>query len=209
MGEEKPQLYRDQKVLAFQVPEDAIISIPVVTSSGGRVNTAALSDGFYNSPAVSLPAARQEGGISWVQFDYGKPVTVRGLVLSPQTGGPVLFKLESGSDGVNWSDTGAKILSGSVVRTSSVDNVNARYFRFVSVKQPPAPPRGWSRWGGATPPPPETINISELTLLGTRPCIPLKQKQHSGEKEEITDIFSYQADRQERNQLSKLPKCLT
>ena len=167
MGEEKPQLYKDQKVLAFQIAEDEILPTPVITSSGGGVNVAALSDGFYDHSGLSLPAAKEEGGISWVQFDFGKPVTVRGLVLSTPTRGPVSFKLESSNDRVNWIDTGAEIKGGSVVRTNSVDNVNARYFRLVSVKQPPAPPSGWSRWGGQTPPPPESIDIAELSLVGT------------------------------------------
>jgi hypothetical protein len=165
--EDAPQFYEDQKVLAFQVSEDEILPPPVITSSGGKINVAALSDGFYDGTAITLPAAKEVGGISWIRFDYGKPVTVRGLVLSTPVRGPVFFKLESSNDGVNWTDTGAEIRGGSVVRTNSVDNVNARYFRFVSVKQPPAPPRGWSRWGGQTPPPPELIDISELTLLGT------------------------------------------
>jgi hypothetical protein len=167
---EWPELYKDQKILAFQVSEDEILPTPVITSSGGKIAVAVLSDGFYDSSAVSLPAAKKLDGISWIRFDYGKPVTVRGLVLSTAggRGGPVLFKLESSNDGVNWTDTGAKILSGTLVRTNSVDNVNARYFRFVSVKQAPAPPRPWSRWGGSTtPPPPELLEIAELTLLGT------------------------------------------
>lgn len=166
-NKDAPQLYVDQKILAFQISEDAILPSPVVTSSGGRIDVAALSDNLYNDIAVSLPAAKNTGSISWVQFDYGKQVTVRGLVLSTTARGPVLFKLESGDDGFNWQDTGAEIRSGSVVRTNSVDNAKARYFRFVSVKQPPAPPQGWSRWGGPTPPPPEVIEITELSLTGT------------------------------------------
>jgi len=166
-GEDAPQFYEDQKVLAFQISEDEILPTPVITSSGGQVNAAILSDGHYDDPGVSLPAAENEGDISWIQFDYGRPVTVRGLVLSTPARGPVLFKLESSNDGINWTDTGAEIRGSSVVRTNSVDNTNARYFRFVSVKQPPAPPSGWSRWGGQTPPPPEALDITELTLLGT------------------------------------------
>ncbi len=167
MGAEKPQYYQDQKVLAFKIAADEILPIPKITSSGGKIDTKVLSDGFYDHSGITLPAAKEEGGISWVQFDYGKPVTVRGLVLSTQSRGPVGFKLESGNDGTNWTDTGADILSGSTVRTNSVDNVNSRYFRFVSIKQPPSPPRPWFRWGFGTPPPPESIDISELTLLGT------------------------------------------
>ena len=176
MGEEKPQLYKDQKVLAFQVAEDEILPTPKITASGGRVSAAVLSDGFYDHAGITLPAAKEEGGISWIQFDYVKPVTVKGLVLSVQARGPVGYKLESSNDGSNWTDTGADIRGGGVVHTNSVDNVNARYFRFVSIKQPPSPPAPWFRWGFGTPPPPEAIGISELTLLGTPTVHSFEQK---------------------------------
>ena len=175
-----PQYYKDQKVLAFRISGDEILPKPVITSSGGQINAAALSDGFYNKTALNLPAAKKLGGISWVQFDYGKPVTIRGLVLSTPVGGrfegikprpfsqaPVLFRLEYSNDGKTWHDTGATIQTGAVVRTNSVNNVKARYFRFVSVKQAPAPPHKLSRWERPTPPPPDTLAIKELALLGT------------------------------------------
>ena len=176
MGAEKPQLYKDQKVLAFQVAEDEILPTPKITSSGGRVSAAVLSDGFFDHPGITLPAAKEEGGISWIQFDYGKPVTVRGLVVSAQARGPVGYKLESSNDGSNWTDTGADIRGGGVAHTNSVDNVNARYFRFVSIKQPPSPPAPWFRWGFGTPPPPAAIDFSELTLLGTPTVHSFEQK---------------------------------
>jgi hypothetical protein len=167
MGPEKPMLYKDQKVIAFQITKEEILPTPVITSSGGQVTAAAFSDGIFSKSGLSLPAAKEVNGISWVQFDYGKPITVRGLALSTTVRGPVVFKLESSKDGISWSDTGAKILSNPIVRTNAVDNATARYFRLVSVKQPPAPPAPWSRWGGQTPPPAEVIEISELALFGT------------------------------------------
>jgi len=176
MGEEKPQLYKDQKVLAFRVAEDEILPTPKITSSGGKVSAAVLSDGFYDHSGVTLPAAKEEGGISWIQFDFGKPVIVRGLVLSAQARGPVAYKLESSKDGSNWTDTGADIRGGGVVHTNSVDNVNAQYFRFISIKQPPSPPAPWFRWGFGTPPPPAAIDIAELTLLGTPTVHSFEQK---------------------------------
>ncbi|WP_346857669.1 glycosyl hydrolase [uncultured Draconibacterium sp.] len=177
MGAEKPQLYKDQKVLAFQVAEDEILPTPKITASGGRVSAAVLSDGFYDHSGITLPAAKEEGGISWIQFDYGKPVTVRGLVLSAQARGPVAYKLESSNDGSSWSDTGADIRGGGVVHTNSVDNANARYFRFVSIKQPPSPPAPWFRWSFGPPPPaPAAINFTELTLLGTPTVHSFEQK---------------------------------
>jgi len=169
-GEDSPQFYADHKVVAFRISEEEILPAPVITSSAGKVNASLLSDGFYDNPGINLPIPEEVGGTSWVQFDYGKPVTVRGLVLSTpvSAGTVVLYKLESSDDGAAWTDTGADIMAGSVVSTNSVDNVNARYFRLVGVKQPPPPPRGWSRWGNfGNARTPEAIGISELTMLGT------------------------------------------
>lgn len=169
-GEDAPQLYKDQKVLAFKISEEQILPTAKITSSGGQVNAPVLSDGLYDQPGVSLPAAENEGDISWIQYDFGKTVTVRGLVLSTSANGPLLFKLESSDNGTDWTDTGAKILGESVVRTNAVNDATGRYFRFVSVKQPPAPPREWHRWRRGNPPPPDVIDIAELELLG-RPTV--------------------------------------
>jgi hypothetical protein len=43
--ENAPKLYEDQKVLAFQISKDEILPAPVITSSGDKINAAALSDG--------------------------------------------------------------------------------------------------------------------------------------------------------------------
>jgi hypothetical protein len=32
--------------------------------------------------AIDLPTAKETGGISWIQFDYGRPVVIRGLTLA-------------------------------------------------------------------------------------------------------------------------------
>lgn len=168
-----PVLYKDQKVLAFQIPEDAMLPNPVITSSGGRVDVDRLTDGIYDEPAISLPVAKEVGGISWIQLDYGRPVTVRGLEVSYLPGNPVEFRLESSDDGVNWTDTDTEINTASLsfasqqaIRTNSVDNVTARYFRFVSIKQPPAPPVV-RRWGRGPTQPKNIVNVTELEALGT------------------------------------------
>jgi len=180
-GQNPPEYYADQKVLAFRLPADATLPKPTVTASGGNLNADALSDGDILSSAIDLPAAAETGGISWIQFDYGRPVTVRGLTLATPAGAwyykgltvdlradapPTLFRLESSNDGQTWRDTGAKIQSGIPERTSSVDSVRARYFRFVSVKQPPAEPRRLRRFERADPPPPASIAVRELVLRG-------------------------------------------
>ena len=180
-GQNPPEFYADQKVLAFRLPDDAVLPAPIVTASGGDVNAAALSDGDLEESAIDLPAAPETGGISWVQIDHGRPVTIRGFTFSSSIAGglfnglasaggggtpPTLFRLESSEDGRTWHDSGAQIQTGGLERTISVDSVRARYFRFVSIKQPPAPPRPTGRWGRPPGPPPESIAIHELVFRG-------------------------------------------
>lgn len=176
-GETPPELYADARVIAFRTP--AALPEPRVTSSGGQLDAAALSDGDLVKPAVMLPAAPRPGGESWIQFDYGRAVTVRGVSLSTPISAtfydglqpnlrnglpPVAFRLDASEDGRSWRDTGARLMTGRAQRTSSVPSVRARYFRFVSITQPPAPARPPVRFMAPQQPPPEAIAIRELTL---------------------------------------------
>jgi hypothetical protein len=176
-----PELYVDQKVIAFRVPADAILPPATITASGGTLNAAALSDGDIQTSAIDLPAGANVGSLSWIQFDYGRPVTIRGLsfatsvaaryydALEPRRVGvaPMQFRFEASDDGRTWRDTGAKVQAGLPQRTISVDNVRARFFRFVSVKQPPdPPPRRIPRFGRGPLPPPDALPIDELVLRG-------------------------------------------
>lgn len=180
-GQNPPTLYEDQKVIAFKIPEDAILPQPVITASGGDLNVQALSDGGLQEIAIDLPAAENTGDISWIQFDYGEPVTVRGLIFSSTIDAgyynglnpslrrgapPTLFKLEASDDAQNWHDTGAKIQTGLPERSASVDNAIARYFRFVSIKQPPVENEIVRRFERRSGRPPESIGINELVLRG-------------------------------------------
>jgi hypothetical protein len=180
-GQNPPEYYVDQKVLAIRVPDDATLPTPTITASGGTVNAEALSDGDLETTAVDLAAATETGGTSWIQFDYGRPVTVRGMVFSTSAAGAyfrgldldshsgvptTLFRLESSDEGQSWHDTDTQVQTGTPERTISVDSVHARYFRLVSVKQPPAPPRKLGRFERPEPPPPTSIPIRELVLRG-------------------------------------------
>jgi glyoxylase-like metal-dependent hydrolase (beta-lactamase superfamily II) len=180
-GQNPPELYVDQKVIAFRVRDDAMLPPASVTSSGGMLNSAALSDGDIEKSAIDLPAGAEVGSVSWIQFDYGRPVTVRGLTLAmplasryydalePRRNGfvPTQFRFEASDDGRAWRDSGAQVQAGLPQRTISVDNLRARYFRFVSVRQPPdPPPRRQPRFSRPTPPPPDVIPINELILRG-------------------------------------------
>jgi hypothetical protein len=78
-GQNPPELYVDQKVVAFPVPQAALPSATVTASSGALAaqDVAKLSDGDVQGRAVELKSAAEVGGLSWIQWDYGKPVTIR------------------------------------------------------------------------------------------------------------------------------------
>lgn len=176
-----PDLYVDQKVIAFRVPDDSVLPAARISASGGTLNAPALSDGDIQKSAIDLPAGAGVGSVSWIQFDYRRPVTIRGFTLAtpvssryydalePRRAGiaPTQFRFESSDDGQTWKDTGAKVQAGLPERTLSVDSIRARYFRFVSVRQPPdPPPRRMPRFGRGPLPPPDSIPINELVLRG-------------------------------------------
>jgi len=180
-GQTPPELYKDQKVIAFKIPGDARLPDPEITVSGGNLNARGLSDGNLEETAIDLPAAKETGGISWIRFDYGQPVTIRGLILSSTIYAsyynglepsyrngtpPTLFRLEASDDGKSWHDTEAIIQTGAPERSISVDNVKARYFRFVSIRQAPVENQIVRRFERPAGPPPESIGIKELVLRG-------------------------------------------
>ena len=63
-----PEFYQDSAVIAYRIPDgdksQAELN-PKVTTSGGIINVAALSDGDVNTAAVTVPA-ETPGGLSWV-----------------------------------------------------------------------------------------------------------------------------------------------
>jgi hypothetical protein len=180
-GQNPPEYYADQKVLAFRLPSGGILPNPIITASAGKLDAAALSDGDLEKSAVDLPTGSATGAESWVQFDYGRIVTIRGLTLATpvasryyaglagrQPGAaPTGFRLDASDDGKTWHDVGARVEAGLPERTISVDAVHARFFRFVSVRQAPLPvPSRIPRFSRPSPPPPDALPINELVLRG-------------------------------------------
>jgi hypothetical protein len=137
-----PQFYADAAVVAYRIPEgdksQAELN-PQVTSSGGTVNLAALSDGDVNTEALDLPA-KAPGGESWVQFDYGHPQTIQAVTLASLDDTLSIFdhgsteippRLEASDDGQTFRKIADISPSGIVQRTVAFEAVTARYFRVV------------------------------------------------------------------------------
>jgi hypothetical protein len=162
--------YRDEAVVAYRLPKDeeSIAELqPKVTSSGGHFDLSKLTDDDY-AHGTPLPPA-PVGGESWIQFEFQKPVTVRGLSMylsdldrammaMPGHSGQTL---EASDDGERFHPVAelpgchltSFVLEYSVgACTISFAPATAKYFRVAILAE---------RMG---PFPPQAIDISELEL---------------------------------------------
>jgi hypothetical protein len=97
-GPNESKYSRDFLVLAFPMPGDEtdIRSLkPVITTSGGTVDTEALLDDDLNTAARIRSG--KDRAITWIQFSFGKPVSVKAVTLANRSGIPV-GTIKAGND---------------------------------------------------------------------------------------------------------------
>jgi hypothetical protein len=141
--------YADSAVVALKLPEgDQPIAAmkPKVTSSGGSFTLSALTDGDVAQTTL-LPAA-PVGQKAWIQFEFAKPQTIRGLTMIIPGGGGILesimsqFRSGDSNQAFEASDDGrqfrvvASIPVGA--RSISFSSTSARFFRVTFLTQAPA-----------------------------------------------------------------------
>jgi len=139
------QYYADAAVVAYRLPdaETPLAELqPKITSSGGRFDLAALTDGDL-AKTTDLPMAPGDEK-AWIQFEFAKPQTVYALTLvtrglmrnafgSPEESGQ---ELEASDDGQQFR-TIAKVPAGRApAHTIAIKDVTARFFR-VTFRTPP------------------------------------------------------------------------
>ena len=175
-----PEYYADSAVIAYRVPESDVPVArlqPTVTSSGGQLDLAMLTDGDL-AKAAALPMA-PTGEKAWIQFEFAKPQTVHALTLVTQGGRGFGFgggggdsgqALEAGDDGRQFRIVAAVPMGGVAAHTIAFPAVTAKFFRVTFRTQAaPANPFGGidpSIFGGAVrlPPQPTEHRIAELVL---------------------------------------------
>lgn len=166
-----PGFYRDAKVVAFPTAPGAVLPLPAVRASGGTFNAAELVDG----DVVKTTELKRDGqGQAWLEFDYGKPVTVRAVTTA--TGRYAHFsgavgvglgpdaELQASDDGQVWRRVAA-IETAGPQRTAVVPATTARWFR-VFVPAAKAPAAGRPGDLNINPGSPGKLVISELALRG-------------------------------------------
>ena len=142
--------YADSAVIAYREP-DAGLSVeqlhPRITSSGGSLNTANLSDHDMMS-TTRLPIAPLDQK-AWIQYEFAQPIAIQAVTFA--LGGPrdplALFAGETGNGPVFESSEDGKAFhpiatlptAGAVQHTLSFVPVTARFFRLSFLtKAPPA-----------------------------------------------------------------------
>lgn len=186
-GTRIPEFYADARVFAYKKPAALIskdVLYPKITSSGGTLNAALLSDGDLEK-TTTIPIPAKEGESSWIQFEFPEPQTIRAVTFATRDPGTELTllwnqavpkkTLEASDDGQNFRAVSELANSQAAEQTISFAPVTARYFRVVFKRVPLPPLTAWWLIGvekenlpaflGSQPPPaPESYEIGELVL---------------------------------------------
>ena len=172
-----PQFYADAAVVAYRVPEGdkSMASLqPKVTSSGGKFDLTALTDGDLATSTL-LPYTKP-GENAWIQFEFSQPETMQALtIVGGGYGGMFGFGADPNNRALEASDDGKKfkkvldIAPGGVEqKTLTFSPVTAKYYRFTWKTPAPQPPINIGAAFGfdinSMPKAPAGTQIAELVL---------------------------------------------
>ena len=194
-----PEFYADSAVVAFKVPASEVAADqvqPKITSSGGTIDPALLSDGDLVK-TVSLPMAKEIGDKAWIQFEYPQPQTIRAITIviggkSPfdafmPPGGESGRALEASDDGQNYHVVVDIPKSGSTEHTIAFAPATAKFFR-VTLKRQPVPPNPFADMGFPSAPPPTNHEIAELVL---HPGVRVNRFEEKAAFNQMPDLYQF------------------
>ena len=176
-----PSFYADLAVIAYRAPEDDVPSSALeaqITSSGGNLDRAALSDGDLVK-TTPLPKA-PPGKPAWIQYEFPTPRTMRAVTLTFNDpvvaaanmfgAAPSVAAIEASDDGQGFRKLADIPNDGGVEHTIAFPATTARFFRVTFVDQPSSGFGGmdfdvenpFGNFGALKPNP--NFEISELVL---------------------------------------------
>ena len=144
-----PVFYADTAVIAYRAPEsDVAVSslLPNITSSGGNLDLAVLTDGdlMKTTQLPKAPAGQQ----AWVQYEFGAPRTMNAVTLvlnDPATAAanmfgaaPSIAEVEASDDGQSFRKLVDIPNDGGVQHTIAFPATSARFFRVAFTDKPPS-----------------------------------------------------------------------
>jgi len=171
-----PEFYADAAVVAYKVASTDVTldsMHPTITSSGGSLDLAILTDGdLEKTTKLPIPPA---GESSWIQYKFSTPQTIRAVTIVTKdfdwitamfTGiAPPLKAIEASDDGHSFRPVASLDGGSAPQHTISFTATTAKYFR-VTFKKAPAPRiHDWAV-GQEAPKitPPTHFEIAELVL---------------------------------------------
>ena len=161
--------YADALVVAYRLPEAErgfASQTPKITASDGAADLSRLSDGDLSRTVEVVGAA--DGSPPWVQVEYARPQTIRGVVFGMAgpgaSGGETKPTLLVSDDGRIWR-LGATLTgpADAVAKAYGFAPLRARYFRLM-LPRPPEPPRPVGLPGPPPPAGPMKVAMSEFAL---------------------------------------------
>ncbi len=172
-GFKAPEFYADSVVVAYKVPDSDVTLEdlhPKVTSSGGNIDAALLSDGDLVK-TTALPTA-PEGEKAWIQYEFPQPQTIRALTIVLGGWRPSYMgrdnsvqALEACDDGQEYRVVASIPKDGTTEHTISFPPVSARFFRVTFKTLPqPKPSDLLQQLGIPAPKPPANYFVAELVL---------------------------------------------
>jgi len=177
-----PTFYADTAVIAYRAADgDVPVTVlqPKITSSGGSLDLALLSDGdLVKTTKLPKPVAGQE---SWVQYEFATPQTMHAVTLALNDPGAAaanmfgaaasIADVEASGDGQTFRKLIAIPNDGGEEHTIAFAATRARFFRIVFTDKPAADFSGvmtfdvenpFGDFSGVKPDP--DFEISELVL---------------------------------------------
>jgi hypothetical protein len=198
-----PEFYADSALVAYRLPDSEGLSSdlqPKVTSSSGTIDASLLADGdFVKTTGLPKAPVSQE---SWVQFEFGKPQTIRALTFAlggpanpfadTMGGAPPGPDFEGSDDGQSFHKIASIPNNGSQVHTISFPEVTARFFRLTFATPPPptGPPAMEfdADFGDLNPPPSTEYPIAEIALhTGPR----VNRVEEKAAFTPLTDLYAF------------------
>jgi hypothetical protein len=125
-----PEFYSDAAVIAFPAPENEVPLAgmkPNITSSGGKFDLTALTDGDLVKSTI-LPAGPPNGK-SWIQFEFSKPETVQSVTIAIDGGEGGSQTLEASDDGRQFKMVTEIQRGPASQNTLTFSPTTARFFR--------------------------------------------------------------------------------
>lgn len=187
-----PEYYADSAVVAFPLTKSELPELhPKVTSSGGAIDAALLSDGDFVK-ANRLPVA-PVGEDAWVQFEFENTQTIRALTvaLGPNRGTPrgrPAPELQASDDGKIFRKIMNVPNDGAAEKTISFPEIAARFFR-LNFRTPPAPANPGA--ANAQPPASTTADEYQITELVLHPGVRVNRFEEKAAFATLPDLYGF------------------